>query len=98
MTQKEKIALFVLIFGIIVLTAAIYSMKIAVGQSELTGKLLINLKEETAVYTETTEFSEGIPTTVTVQAQVRKSECQSCVEQVNLKDCQDLFKICLDVN
>lgn len=90
MTTKEKIALFVLIFGIIVLTVAFYSLKIAVGKDGLSGKTIIDHDAGTIVHNESVEF--GVKTTVHVE----ESDCLKCLKQFTCDECKNFT--CEDVS
>jgi hypothetical protein len=91
MISKQKIYTIVAIFGFVVLTVALYSLKIAVGQEDLTGKLIIDFKDQTAVYNELQSF--GVQTTVTVT----ESDCIKCLRYFPIESCWGVGT-CLDVN
>jgi len=91
MISKQKIYTIVAIFGFVVLAVAIYSLKVAVGQEDLTGKLMIDFNDNTAVYNESQSF--GVKTTVTVT----ESDCIKCLRYFPIESCWGI-STCLDVN
>jgi len=69
----------ILLFG--ALTAFLFNIKNSLGQEQLFGKLFVDFKEETAVYTESQSF--GVQTTVTVP----ENKCNQCLRDNNPSAC-----------
>jgi hypothetical protein len=67
---------------------------VVLGEEALSGILTVNLAEETAIYTESHDFSQsyGVKTTVHVE----KSDCLKCLDWYYITDCQAKGE-CLDV-
>ncbi len=80
-----QLAKFLLITGIIVLAIALYSLKVTLGQEELSGKLIVDFPKEEAKYTEQNDFSQsyGVRTTATVIGTL----CGECIRDNQPSDC-----------
>ena len=95
--NKTTITLFIL--GLIILTICFYSLKQATGQSDTNppDKQSVLITGEGGVPTSVTVTGEWEDNTVEMRATVRKSECQSCKDYMDITDCQKYFNLCEDV-